>query len=47
MDELIIFMENSKVNDLVKSTIIHFYFVYVHPLVMVMEEHQEPYHIYI
>ncbi|MFL8674188.1 Fic family protein [Clostridioides sp. GD02404] len=31
MDELITFMENSKVNDLVKSTIIHFYFVYVHP----------------
>ncbi|MDI7816261.1 Fic family protein [Clostridioides difficile] len=31
IDELITFMENSKVNDLAKSAIIHFYFVYVHP----------------
>ncbi|HFL2500872.1 TPA: Fic family protein, partial [Clostridioides difficile] len=31
MSKLIEFMENSKVSDLIKSAIIHFYFVYVHP----------------
>ncbi|HHY0013992.1 Fic family protein [Clostridioides difficile] len=31
MSKLIDFMENSKVSNLIKSAIIHFYFVYVHP----------------